>query len=373
MADTYTVKQLNFAFATVADGRPANKVFSITVQDSNAKKKNIMLFADVERLQKFDRTSKFNKNCLLSVDSNADNKGNLVHALYETSQNFYKSAIYAKGKMARTETTYDFQNITNHKLIDDQQLTSAIQVDNILYGLQQKSVYGRYDIATDIYSYISANNGMTLPISPTISTAIYNRNAIQEALSNDSIEDLQRNAVSANLNTIEYNMIYEIPGNVYNDYDSGNIAANTFKCKNNLNAEYDMMHNENYGLKHARDYTSIQHCNNQVYLTYNDNINYGTDCNKIEDLSTQYGFKCDKIELLNQMNRYAKLSGHKTNLYSIAIYTDLFKKLNSLTAVRDRSIISEKLKKELKNVVRDMTQKLAPVNTQLFSVNVVDI
>ena len=69
-------------------------------------------------------------------------------------------------------------------------------------------------------------------------------------------------------------MIYEIPGNIYNDYDSSNIAANTFKCKNMLNSTYDMEHTSHKVLTHARKYDRIDHCNKQVYMTYHDNIDY---------------------------------------------------------------------------------------------------
>ena len=52
---------------------------------------------------------------------------------------------------------------------------------------------------------------------------------ISDDIINDNIDDLAADAVSVQLENIEYNMLFEIPGNIYNDYGSGNIAANTYK------------------------------------------------------------------------------------------------------------------------------------------------
>jgi len=194
-----------------------------------------------------------------------------------------------------------------------------------MYTLEPKTQYGRYSIKCDIYSYISANTGFVLPPNSLISTAIYDISAIDKAIKQDDIDLLQKTAVSANLSNIHYNMLYEIPGTVYNDYESGNIAANTFKCKNAFNSIYNMEHNEEQTLNNARNYINVNNCNKQVYLTYNDNISYADNMSNPTQKDDGYAnIKCEHVEMLGAMNRYANLNGHKSNLYSIAIYTNIF-------------------------------------------------
>lgn len=240
----------------------------------------------------------------------------------------------------------------------------------MLYALQPASEYGRYNIDCDIYSWISVNNGYELPPNTYISTALYNKAAIVSAIDANDSTMLQENAVCANLTCIKYNMVYEIPGHQYNDFESGNIAANTFKCKNAFNSLYNMCHsNSNFMLNNARQYTNIGNCNKQVYMTYKDNIDYKKD-GTLTSNKQSFDMKCDQVELLGTMNRYANFSGHKTNLYSITVNTDIF---NCISKSNIGDAIKKSLKAEIRHATRRIVEKLAPVNTQLLSVYVNDI
>ena len=57
--------------------------------------------------------------------------------MYDSMQPYYKSAIYKKGKSLRDGTTYDFQDVTNHKLSSS--LLDICHVDNIMYAIEPKN------------------------------------------------------------------------------------------------------------------------------------------------------------------------------------------------------------------------------------------
>ena len=376
---TYNLSSLNYVLATSVSNQPTNKVFSVNAQmndNDEHQKKTLTVFADVERDQSFGQHYKYNKNCMLSVNTES-NKKQLVHALYPVDQCYYKSAIYKVGKAVRTGTTYDFQNITNHKLDSCEQLSCMTQIDNTIYCLQAPSKYGKYDIDQDIYSFLSANNGIVSANASLISVAIYDKTAIQSALDENNIDKLQSIAVRRNVLSVQHNMIYEIPGQVYNDYDSGNIAATTYKCKNSLNSLYDMCHTTSSNLLYTRKYTNISHCGNQLFLTYNDCVSYGDEYKLSDELSnSQFGYNCDKVEIIDQINRFSTASGHNTNVYDIVIYTDLFNSMKQKKIQNNDDLttkVCNTLQDELKHIVSDITKKLAPINTQLMNVHIVDI
>ena len=159
------------------------------------------------------------------------------------------------------------------------------------------------------------------------------------------------------LENIEYNMVFEIPGNIYNDYSSGNIAANSYKGKNAFDSAYDMSHSDKNVLEHAREYKHIGNCGNQVYLTYSDNISYADKSSSPTSSDGLYGTDFDKVEMLGNINRFANLNGHKSNLYSIVINTDLF---NGISGTNRQSII-DNIKTEIQHNVQKIVEKLAPV------------
>ena len=111
-------------------------------------------------------------------------------------------------------------------------MLGTAKIDNTMYAIESKSKYGRYDISTDIYSALSARDSSIFPSPNVIKTELYDRDAIAVAVDKDDISHLAYDAIKTELSNIEYNMLFEMPGNVYNDYCSGNLIASSFKAKN---------------------------------------------------------------------------------------------------------------------------------------------
>lgn len=350
-----TINKINKLITTTT-----NKVFDVNVTDDAGITANMVFFADVQNTTEIDSYKKHNEHCLMQEESNGNKQ--IIHNMYASKDNFYKSAIFGINKAQRSNTTYDFQNITNHKLSSE--LQHITKVDNFCYGLEEMSRYGRYAISNDIYSWISSNNGCNLPKDNNIKTTIYNKPYIVSCLENDiTIDSVQ--AISIDLDNIQYNMLYEIPGNIYNDYQSGNIAANTYKTKNQYSSTYDMMHTNGNILTNARQYIGIGSCGKQVFLKYTDDLKYenasSTPTQSSGSLLDRLTY--EKVELIDQMNRFKKLIGHSTNLYSLLVYTNLLDKTN-LPNEKDRNLIEH----EIQNNVRLIAEKLVPAQAQLLSV-----
>lgn len=343
------------------------------VKDNNENKK--MFFTDSSYTNSFEpvdnlkdntnNVSKYNKN---SLYTQIGDTYKVYYNMYDSKTPFYKSAIYKKGKSQRNNTTYDFQDTTNHKLEHD--LINAVQVENIIYAIEPKNSAGRYDLSCDIWSWISVDHNYVLPPLNKIDTTIYDFDYIAHRLNSNLSIDANL-AIKTNLNNIHYNMIYEINGNIYNDYESGNIAANTFKGKNQFDCTYDMSHNEQYILKNTREYVDIDKCCNQVYLKYYDNINYAnSSSNPTESATNNYGFKYQNIEIIKSINRYKNLNGHKSNLYSVSINTDILDNIrtNSVLTYDQTNALINNVILELKNYVKTIVETMQPAHTQLFNI-----
>lgn len=337
------IKKINYIIAT------DNQIIYSLSTSTDA---NHMYVANTDKLHHLSSTTTIDGSMCFT------NNGQMYHNLYDSDDVLYKSAIYKTSKTARTGTTSDFQNVVN---IPSAPLIYGTQVENTIYALQAPSIKGHvnYDPYQTILSTYMTSSQMhdALNNAADISTVIYDYDAIEKGLSS-TIDPIS--AILSTMTDIKYNMILEIPGNVKNDYQSSNIAANTFKAKNQYNQKYDMTHDNKYKLANCRNYISIDKCNNQVYLKYYDNQQYGHSTN-ISSTQTNR-FKHQNIEVISNINRYVNLVGHKSNLYSIAITTDMI------------SNISEKVQKnvinEIKNITRDIVEKVAPVNTQLFDIYV---
>lgn len=342
------IKKINYIVAT-----DSQIIYSLSTNDSA---EHIYL-ANTDKLDKLSSTQTLDGSMCFSND------GQMYHNLYDSDDVFYKSAIYKTSKTVRTGTTSDFQDVTK---IPTTPLICGTQLDNTLYMLQSPSTCGRvnYDVYQTILSTRMTNEQLndTLSNSTDISTIIYNRTQIQHGLST-SINPVS--VILSTMTNIKYNMIYEMPGSVKNDYQSSNIAANTFKAKNQYNQKYDMAHDETYKLANCRDYIAIDKCNNQLYLKYYDNQQYYVNPNSSTAPVTgdqTSRFKHQNIEVISNVNRYANLIGHKSNLYSIAIKTDMISKISGKA--------QENIINEIKNITRDIVEKIAPVNTQLFDIYV---
>lgn len=349
-------------------------------------------FEPVEQLQNSSTaTCKYNKNSLYlpvyknvivkDIDGNAkkDSNGQFVseqvldyckvyYNMYSSTQPFYKSAICKVPTSKQTGTTYDYQDTTNHKLSSE--IASVTQVDGMLYALEPMSNAGRYDLSCDIWSWISVDHLQTLPPQRDISTCIYDKQKLQDMLSSNCASF--SGAVSHVLTDISYNMLYEINGSIYNDFESGNIAANTFKAKNHFDCTYSMVHDSQHKLKDARKYVEIDKCNDLVYLKYYDCMQYGS--NSINDgIYDKHSFYNQNIEVLSKINRFKNIDQHQTNLYSIAINTDILQNIkqddnDSSKAVYDAR--SKNIMQDIKNNVREIMENIQPAHVQLLEVTV---
>lgn len=295
----------------------------------------------------------------------------LIHNMYDSQDMFYKSAIYDKSKSIRDGTTYDFKNVFSHNLSTS--LTSIIQVNNILYTYEKISQYGHIEISVDSYSYLAEkdNGSVKLP-NKIIETYTYNIDVISDLI--DYSIDSEHNEkpesgteIKDTLRGIEYNTLFEIPGTIQNDYDSGNIAANSFKGKNHLNSLFDMDHDEQFILKNAREYIGLGKCNNQIFLKYYDNINYSLGINNTIELmksNQSNNSTIPQIETFAYISRYANLNGHKSNLYSLRINSQILDKNN----INIKNEILEKIKNNIKVQVRAIVEKIQPAHAQLFNI-----
>lgn len=355
MADTFY--DINSVIAT-----KNQKVFSINTAGTGNQTK--MFIADTDQLTAFDRN---NIDCSLGFSvPNGSLAPTLFHNMYDAHDVYFKSAIYGVSKTTRTGTSKDFQNITSRPYSN---LCCGTQIGNTLYLLEANSNLGRMNF--DIYQELSVDDSRQLSdvlVILPIETVIYNRDNIQAELSTQINPE---NAVKETLTNINYNILFEVPGSVKNDYQSGNIAANSFKAKNQYDSTYSMAHSAGQKLENCREYVAVDRCSEQVYLKYYDRVNYASSSSTAVISSKQKnGFTFQHIETINNINRFANLNGHKSNLYSISVKTDIIDNIKQTTTRKKLDQLKLNIANEIKNVVRDITKKLAPAQTQLFDVYV---
>lgn len=352
-------------------------------------------FAGHDQNDIFDSKKQYNKNAL------KDKNGKIYYNMFDTEDAYFKSFIYRKSMSERNGTGSDFQNITNHKLSEaNTQIINVINANNFIYMLESKTEKGHYDglhlnknwyDAEDIYDWkmqYGENSNYQLELND-ISTTIYNYNYISSCISSKRDIPQEIDPEKAKLSTftnIKYNTFYEINGNIYNDYESGNLAANTYKAKNQFDYCYNMSHGKcandtaNDILCFARNYIEIDKCNNQVYLKYTTNQHYSslTSEGKTEVGDPKYmpGLTLggQQIEVIKSINRYENDDNHKSNMYSININTNLIEsieKFNSEKITNDKiSVITNNIKNEIYNNVRNLAERIQPAHTQLLKVKI---
>lgn len=288
------------------------KVFSVQLSSYACSDYNMIYFSD-------------------SNNNEDDGYGNIscedlgrINNIYKSDKLFYKSAQ----KSTSDNSTYGYNNIFAHEL--SSQISDVVQSNGVFYSFTDKDVYGSYILNEDIYSYISSDTGHITPNDVLISTLTFNKNLI----------------IKNNISDVKYNKLLEIPGFYINDYDSGNLIANTYKLKNHYSGIYNMEHDQNNNLSNTRNYIGIGSFNDKVYLKYKDNNdNY------------------EKIEVIQRLNRKLDSQKHKTTLFSLNINANMQLQYdnNNMLAV---------IKKQVQNIVRKYVEKLKPVNTQLFKIDV---
>ena len=339
------ITRLNYI---VASGK--NIAFNI-----DADQDNMLYFGNYEGSSKFSKYYDYNMICLSSQQG-------MLYNMYSVNNVFLKSALYCKGKGNRTNTTYDFYPITNHKL--SSQLTNMIQIEGTYYGLGDFTVQGKYKIKDDIYSFLSIDNGYCeYPPTNIIETILYDREYIHQQLNSQLSIDPDHVVLSA-LSNINYNQLFELPGNLFNDYQSTNMATNTFKTKNQYNSLYTMEHDDSSILAHARQYVAVDCCNNQLYLKYYDRVDYKDENSEpeYERRLNKFDFTYQHIEGIYSLNRLYNSEKHKSNLYSIAVRTNILRDMSEK--------LSANITAEIQNTTRLLAERLMPAHTQLFNVYV---
>lgn len=331
-------------------------------------------FGNVEQNDnEWNPNSHINFGCISSEDG-------VLHNLYDSSQILFHNIAARRHKYPYLDE-YDYQHIyratsdVENKKLNNTTIKSIVQTQNTFYGIDSLGTHGHYFINDSYYEWLAQDNGYACPVPFKYNTLLYNG----ENVSSGNISA----AISAVVHGIQYNTLYEIPGNIQQDYKSGTFIGNTVKLKNQYNYTYSMLHDGVSVLSNARDYYEICNCNDLIYLKYKDNKVYLSDKinNKdsipvsIDDnysvthISAKLGidsestYKLPLIEVLTHINRGASSSNHKSSLYSLTLDTQFLKAINNQS-------IKENLRSEIKNCIRQIVEKIAPANTQLFSVTV---
>lgn len=297
--------------------------------------------ADVEEDQKtFNSEQTYNK-ASLSVNNN------VIHNMYKISECFLKNAQ----KNGNTNSTFNFPNIFQHKLSDDN--CKFTTLNNTLYGIATQDNYGHYVLSNDIYGFISSDNDKIVPNDTKISTLLFNTDNFKDGNFNNT----------TNIENIKYAKIIEIPGNNFNDFDSGNFAASTYNAKNHYSSTYNMEHTDKIKLKNTRNYIGIGSTSNCVYLKYYDNIDYYDDKVLYNDNKL---LKYQNLEVLGAISRNNISNAHKTNLFSLDI--NIKNISNNLSNVNNNALSILQL--QIKNAVKKYLEQFIPANTQIFNINI---
>lgn len=156
-------------------------IFQVRKQAADETSYVVTYIADIEKSRKFEPverlknsstvTCKYNKNSLYvptykevttkdkdgkDVTEKVLDSCKVYYNMYSSKQPFYKSATYKVPASQRTNTTYDFQDVTNHKLSSE--IASVTQVNDTMYALEPMCNAGRYDLSCDVWSWISADH-----------------------------------------------------------------------------------------------------------------------------------------------------------------------------------------------------------------------
>lgn len=336
------------------------KVFKVKTENGDY----ITYFANIEKNDNVSTNRAVNKSGFTVNDE-------IYHDIYDQRKILFhhfaeRRHQYPYEKNADYQHVYRCITNENNNLISNS-FINVIQTQNTLYAIDNLSTYGHYYVNDEIYNYLCRDNEYAMPYPNKINTYIYPK---VEALLSNNISD----AIDI-IYDIEYNTLYEIPGNTYTDYSKGSIFATTVKTKNQYNALYNMSHDNDYVLKNCRQYLEICNCNNQVYLKYTDNVNYKQSDNTTTEKSDADCYtNIQQIEVLKNINRGINIGKHKSTLYTIDIKnTKIFDdqqwiSFNSDLTSKENIIANIKL--EIKNTVRDIVRHLAPANTQLFAVTI---
>ena len=141
-----------------------------------------------------------------------------------------------------------------------------------------------------------------------------------------------------------------------------------------------MTHDISNILTNARRYIAIDHCNNQLYLKYYDDIFYNDNNSDYAISSQLYNQNYQRLEVVKALNRFEAINAHKTNYYDIDVVCEqLFNDFNNEIESHSENnlsniiqVVKQNLKHEIANCIVDICKNIAPVDTQLVKVNVLE-
>ena len=382
------------------DATSKQKAFTVQYKEgssSNAPIKTVVYVGNVEKNDNvFDPAVDANRFCLSSASFG------IVHNLYDSAHVLFHGLAARRHRYLYSKTD-DYQHIYralyDHSLSTyiDNPLCCVTKVQDTLYGLDSPGIYGHCYVNDEMYSWLAQDNGYPFPKPIEYSTLLYDNRHLSAA---STVKIIKSQALS-----VTYNTLFEVPGNIYTDYSKGSMFATTAKCKTQYNAYYSMASADtgDHGkfLANARCYTAINSCNNQLYLQFDDTRTF--DSKQLQDSLTAYvdgeehtismlsaceGPSCtrssciDQIEMIENINRGASPSNHKSSLYSLRLSAPDLEKLDVPVQAADENDnayqlrvqrterIRENVRQEVKNMIRQLAERVAPANTQLFSVTV---
>ena len=373
------------------DATSKQKAFTVQYGEGSSTK-TAVYFGNVEKKDDvFDITNDANRFCLSSTDYG------IIHNLYDSAHVLFHGLAARRHRYLYSKTD-DYQHI--YRALYDNSLSTYInnplcciaKVQDTLYGLDSPGTFGHYYVNDEMYSWLAQDNGYPFPKPIEYTTLMYDNKQLSAASTVKIIK--------SQVYGVTYNTLFEVPGNVYTDYSKGSMFATTAKCKTQYDAFYSMNKEESTTranfLQHARSYSSVDSCNNQLYLKFNDTRTFNIDTSYSPDPLTAFigddehtimlssvnaGDPCqnsvnaDQIELIENINRGASPSNHKSSLYSLKLYApDLERRHAAQQATSEQIQKNEQIKanvrQEVKNMIRQLAERVAPANTQLFSVTV---
>lgn len=308
-----------------------------------------------------DHSTTFSQHEETNSTSYKSNGTRLVHNIYDSEDVYYKSAIYSRPISKRDSTTYDFVNSFSYNMPSS--LTNIEKIGNTLYSYANLYTNGHVRISSDSYSFLSIDNGSSSLYDVSVATVTYDKQKIKDVLSTNPEELTSTNVTLCSYIGVNYNMLYEFPGNIWNDYTSGNIAANTLRCKNHLDSSYNMNHDDTYVFKNCRKYIGILPCNNQLYLKYIDTEQYQKNGQSSNVRSSNTTKTYEFIEGVDSITRYSNRDGNKSSLYSLKITT----KLVDANRINNNAVL-DTIKTSIKSISYQLAKKLQPVTSELINV-----
>ena len=349
--------------------------------------------------------------------------------MYDLDKLWYHNQAARQHRYPYEDKQYDYQHIykrpNEHLSSTQSTLACMTRLGDTLYAIDKFGVKGHSYVNDEMYNWLLNDNGWNVPRCQQIATMLYAQGTLSNILPSNrndlsnfyTDEQLSSNGIfpTSALLGIKYNTIYEIPGSIKQDYTKGELIANTFKAKNQYNAQWTMEHDNAYVLKNARNYSEIHSCGGTLWLKYKTSQDYKSS----NDETKVYPSYCiqktavaqsptpqaalPQVEVITRINRGVETPQHKTSLYSLSLKTTLLDKIVPVEALDKKTVwldaddkiaimtgneavksveavvqikqsaidkFKRTLKAEIENCMRKIAENIAPANSQLFNVKV---